>query len=1094
MGAYFASMRGGLVLPLLAALCFAGTAHAGCAEIPWSTFIAYDQNFDSLASSGSSSQVPVGWSIYDGDGLMIADDGSHGGAGLYSYGTAGSSWRALGSVASAAMAPMFGVCLKNATGGNLTSIWIRYGGQQWHVGATGRSDRLDFQFSTDATSLQTGHWTDVDALDVNTIATGAPVGRINGSLPQYQLSIGADLPAGITIPAGATFWLRWKDFDAAGNDDGLAVDNVHVGATSDFEPPPVISLQGVSVDEGNSGTKTAVALAKLNKAAPAGGVAFSVKVYGGSAKSGVDYAPSGTLQGTIPAGKTSAPLNFTVYGDQDYEADEYALIDVVSATGATPGTANQSVKLTIRNDDPKTYLIDEIQWRDMFGDGPQHIGQRLPVGGVVTARVENGFFMQTPDGQDDGFWQSSSGIFVDTGGAPPSSAAVGNRVVVTGTVQSFVPPDDPGSPERTQLGASPAITVVSSGNPLPAPVALQIDPTDTNWTAYLQLEPYEGMRVTPGTVVVTGPTQGVVTERTSTAASNGVFFATKVDPSRGIPYREQGIEQPDPNPSGSESLPLPIWDGNPEVIAVDSDAQGGSQLNLMTGTTVTGLQGVLDYRNRRYTLLRDPTAPITMTSVSPLKYAPNPPANGFTVASFNLDRFYDPANDPGRDEPVLTIDAFNARVAKLSLAVRNALHLPDILGLQDVENSAALFSIGVKINNDEVAAGHPNPAYKPYLLEGSATDGLDVALLVKTAAGASGRPRVQVRSVVQIGKSATFFDPGLGHNAVLFDRPPLMLDATVDIDGSGYPLTVINAQLRDREDIASEAASGLTTLGDRVRQKRLQQVQYIANYIQQLQVADPTRKIVLLGDFDAPAVNDGYVDVLAVFHEAPIDERTAVPNDGAHILNPTLYTPLGSTEGYNDLDRGSRQQTDHILINAALSAGGGTRMDYARIDADFPETRRNDTTALRVSSHDPVVLYVTPDSFADLSASVTATPAAVKAGQAMTFTAKVRNLGPDTASFVGAGFAFDAELPDLAITSSDPLQDCEVPQIAAGSTTIACVFSQVGSGGTATFTVTASAPAGKAGGQVHLAITADSANVDPVPGNNQASTSVNVTP
>jgi predicted extracellular nuclease len=278
-------------------------------------------------------------------------------------------------------------------------------------------------------------------------------------------------------------------------------------------------------------------------------------VRNGTAKSGSDYAPAGTLQGTIPAGKTSAPLNFTVYGDQDYEPDEYAWIDLQAATGAELGTSNLEVKVTIRNDDPKIYLIDEIQGNDLFADGPRYLGQRLPVGGVVTARVEAGFFMQTPDGQDDGSSRSSSGIFVDTGGAPPSTAAVGNRVVVTGTVQSFVPSDDPGSPERTQLGAAPTIAIVSTGNPLPAPVTLQIDPSDTTAYAYLQLEPYEGMRVTPGTVVVTGPTQGVVTERTSTAASNGVFFATKLDALRGVPYREQGIEQPDPNPSGSESLP-----------------------------------------------------------------------------------------------------------------------------------------------------------------------------------------------------------------------------------------------------------------------------------------------------------------------------------------------------------------------------------------------------------------------------------------------------------------------------------------------------------------------------------------------------------
>ena len=37
---------------------------------------------------------------------------------------------------------------------------------------------------------------------------------------------------------------------------------------------------------------------------------------------------------------------------------------------------------------------------------------------------------------------------------------------------------------------------------------------------------------------------------------------------------------------------------------------------------------------------------------------PVPMANQFTVASFNLERFFDTVNDPGGD-PVLTATAFN---------------------------------------------------------------------------------------------------------------------------------------------------------------------------------------------------------------------------------------------------------------------------------------------------------------------------------------------------------------------------------------------------------------------------------------------------
>ena len=48
------------------------------------------------------------------------------------------------------------------------------------MGATARADRLDFQYSTDATAVTSGTWTDVNALDFaspNTAAVGATDGN-----------------------------------------------------------------------------------------------------------------------------------------------------------------------------------------------------------------------------------------------------------------------------------------------------------------------------------------------------------------------------------------------------------------------------------------------------------------------------------------------------------------------------------------------------------------------------------------------------------------------------------------------------------------------------------------------------------------------------------------------------------------------------------------------------------------------------------------------------------------------------------------------------------------------------------------------------
>ncbi len=52
---------------------------------------------------------------------------------------------------------------------------ISYTGESWRIGSANRIDQLDFQYSTDATGLDDGTWTDFDNLDyVNTgQATGS---------------------------------------------------------------------------------------------------------------------------------------------------------------------------------------------------------------------------------------------------------------------------------------------------------------------------------------------------------------------------------------------------------------------------------------------------------------------------------------------------------------------------------------------------------------------------------------------------------------------------------------------------------------------------------------------------------------------------------------------------------------------------------------------------------------------------------------------------------------------------------------------------------------------------------------------------------
>ncbi|QNP62702.1 endonuclease/exonuclease/phosphatase family protein [Streptomyces genisteinicus] len=98
-------------------------------------------------------------------------------------------------------------------------------------------------------------------------------------------------------------------------------------------------------------------------------------------------------------------------------------------------------------------------------------GQVTDVPGIVTGvrtYGSKGFWFQDPEG--DGDPATSEGVFVYTGSAP--EVAVGDSVLVSGTVGEYVPGGAAsGNQSLTQI-ARPAVTVLSQGNAVPAPVTV----------------------------------------------------------------------------------------------------------------------------------------------------------------------------------------------------------------------------------------------------------------------------------------------------------------------------------------------------------------------------------------------------------------------------------------------------------------------------------------------------------------------------------------------------------------------------------------------------------------------------------------------
>lgn len=188
----------------------------------------YAQDFDTLANTGTGSVVPDGWAFLEtgtnANTTYTAGTGSSNTGDTYSFGASSSTERAFGGLLSGSLNPTIGVEFQNDTGDAIISLAIAYNCEQWRLGTTGRIDRLDFQYSTDATSLNTGTWNDVDSLDCLTTDISGTAGARDGNNSTYRTAVSAVI-SGLNIADSSTFWLRWTDFNASGSDDGLAIDD-----------------------------------------------------------------------------------------------------------------------------------------------------------------------------------------------------------------------------------------------------------------------------------------------------------------------------------------------------------------------------------------------------------------------------------------------------------------------------------------------------------------------------------------------------------------------------------------------------------------------------------------------------------------------------------------------------------------------------------------------------------------------------------------------------------------------------------------------------------------------------------------------------
>jgi len=232
------------------------------------------QDFDSLSNTGSSNAwandtTLAGWYAMDALGAAtsntfrdnnvawsavsnyIAGTGSGTTGSLYSFGSSGSTERALGSLGSNSAGDFaYALVLQNQTGFTLDTFSLTYDGEQWRNGNNTVAHVLEFDWAVlaaaptlaDLAGDNVAGYTAEPALNFTGPIAGGSATALDGNAAANRVT-GITANVSLNWANGDYLILRWWDNNDIGNDHGLSIDNVNFRATPE---PTTLSLLGFS--------------------------------------------------------------------------------------------------------------------------------------------------------------------------------------------------------------------------------------------------------------------------------------------------------------------------------------------------------------------------------------------------------------------------------------------------------------------------------------------------------------------------------------------------------------------------------------------------------------------------------------------------------------------------------------------------------------------------------------------------------------------------------------------------------------------------------------------------------------------------------
>lgn len=540
----------------------------------------------------------------------------------------------------------------------------------------------------------------------------------------------------------------------------------------------------------------------------------------------------------------------------------------------------------------QTLSICEIQGNT---SGSPYAGQPVETEGIVHLDLDmtsrKGFFLQQEACDADP--QTSDGIFVYLG-VQGDWVEAGDRVRVTGTVQEYY--------GLTEIVSSPSqVMVLGSEYALPEPVGFAPPLERSAGNDYL--ESLEGMRLRLDSAVVVGPTDS--NDRTWVVGIETGFERLFLDETTG--------------------LALCVDDGG--VAEIKPEAQ--------VGDTIQGLRGSLDFSYGLFCLQLDQEPTSSPVVLDPV-YSP---LDGLRIATFNLKNLFDTQDDPLTQDTVLSITEYERRLRKRALAIQDILNAPDLIAVQEVENTSVLADLTAR---PELMTG-----YEYVLPEGPDLRGIDNAILYRPE-------RVRLLSY-ETRQGCTVLTDGLGPDGNgdpvnpinilacdqdedgildgnrLYSRPPLVAHFQIlDYPQPGAIWLIANHWKSKSEDTTSTAYT---------LPRRIEQAHFVAEIVADIKGYDPEANIVVLGDLN---------DTLA---SAPLAELVEIG-----LINLWERTPLD--QRYTYIYQGYSQPLDHILLAGPWLARMRDGIPWVgRINADYPARYASlVNTPSGSSDHDPLMV------------------------------------------------------------------------------------------------------------------------------------------